>query len=160
VCGVEQYGEYGWCRLLRRSLRLPSQEILLAGCPVVVVRTGVPFIQDGVSGVFVDRLPSGAKCVKNVADEVALATFVEGIRRVQQTDCHSVRARGVDAFATSHRRSTHRSFGNGEFPWRTHGRVNAYQGERRHSDFGPMYWVATTTSSYQTVRVVPPPVRV
>lgn len=28
-----------------------------------------------------------------------------------------------------------------------------------HSDFGPMYRVATTTSSYQTVRVVPPPIR-
>lgn len=28
-----------------------------------------------------------------------------------------------------------------------------------HSAFGPMYLVATTTSSYQSVRVVPPPVR-
>jgi hypothetical protein len=49
-----------------------------------------PFIQDGVTGVFVDRLPPCAECVKNVADEVALATFVEGIRRVQQTDRHSM----------------------------------------------------------------------
>ncbi|MFQ3592162.1 MAG: glycosyltransferase [Gemmataceae bacterium] len=44
---------------------LALQEILLAGCPVVGVRTGAPFIQDGVTGVFVDRLPPGAKCVKN-----------------------------------------------------------------------------------------------
>ncbi|MFO0799681.1 MAG: hypothetical protein U0804_19600 [Gemmataceae bacterium] len=68
---------------------------------LVGVRTGAPFIQDGVTGVFVERLPPGAKCVKNDADEVALATFVEGIRRVQQTDRHLVRAAASEVFATA-----------------------------------------------------------
>jgi hypothetical protein len=52
--------------------------------------------------MFVDRLPPGAKCVKDATDEASLVAFVEGIRRVQQTERHSVRARAVDAFATVH----------------------------------------------------------
>ncbi len=70
---------------------LALQEILLAGCPVVGVCTGAPFIQDGVTGVFVDRLPPGTKCVKNDVDEEALATFVEGIQRIQQFSRVSIR---------------------------------------------------------------------
>ena len=77
---------------------LALQEILLAGCPVVGVRTGAPFIQDGVTGVFVDRLPPGAKCVKNDADEVALATFVEGIRRGLEMTRDAVRTSASSAF--------------------------------------------------------------
>jgi glycosyltransferase involved in cell wall biosynthesis len=79
---------------------LALQEILLAGCPVIGVRTGAPFIQDGVTGVFVDRLPPGAKCVKNDADEAALTAFVEGIRSIQQTVRHSVRAAASEVFGT------------------------------------------------------------
>jgi hypothetical protein len=60
---------------------LALQEILLAGCPVVGVRTGAPFIQDGVTGVFVERLPPGAKCLENDADPAALGLFVAGIQR-------------------------------------------------------------------------------
>jgi hypothetical protein len=48
---------------------LALQEILLAGCPVVGVRTGAPFIHDGIPGVFVDCLPPGAKCVKSDDDQ-------------------------------------------------------------------------------------------
>jgi hypothetical protein len=76
---------------------LALQEILLSGCPVVGVRTGAPFIQDGVTGVFVDRLPPGAKCVKNDADEAALATFMVAIQATHQTDRHSVRSRVIGA---------------------------------------------------------------
>ncbi len=79
---------------------LALQEILLAGCPVVGVRTGAPFIHDGITGVFVDRLPPGAKCVKNDADEVALATFVEGIRRGMEMRRDAVRTSAAEAFAT------------------------------------------------------------
>ena len=32
-------------------------------------------------------------------------------------------------------------------------------GTRSQGTLGPMYFVATTTSSYHTVRVVPPPLR-
>lgn len=79
---------------------LALQEILLAGCPVVGVRTGAPFVNDGVTGVFVERLPPGAKCVKNDADEVALATFVEGIRRGMEMRRDAVRTSAAEAFAT------------------------------------------------------------
>jgi len=69
---------------------------------VVGVRTGVPFIRNGVTGVFVDRLPPGAKCVKNDANAAALAAFVEGIQRIQHTDRHSVRAAAGEVFGTEH----------------------------------------------------------
>ncbi len=128
---------------------LTLQEILLAGWPVVGVRTRAPFLRDGVTGVFTDRLPPGAKWVKNDADKAALAAFVEGIQRGQRGFRHG-----------THRRSDYRCTGNGPFPWTTSRCVSADRlRERRHSDFGPTYWVATTTSSYQTVRVVPPPAR-
>ncbi|MFQ3651956.1 MAG: hypothetical protein SNJ75_16660, partial [Gemmataceae bacterium] len=77
---------------------LALQEILLAGCPVVGVRTGAPFIQDGVTGVFVDRLPPGAKCVKNDADEAALVAFVERLQSLQNWDRQQVRESAASAF--------------------------------------------------------------
>ncbi len=70
---------------------LALQEIALVGCPTVGVRTGTPFIQDGVTGVFVDRLPPGAKCVKNDADEVALATFLDALQSLQNRERQEVR---------------------------------------------------------------------
>jgi hypothetical protein len=50
---------------------------------VAGVRTGAPFIQDGVTGVYVNRLPPGAKCVKTDADATALAAFQTAIHRSQ-----------------------------------------------------------------------------
>lgn len=75
-------------------------ERLLDGCSVVGVRTGAPFIHVGVTGVFVDRLPLGAKWVKNDGAEAALAAFVDGVQRIQQTDRHSVRAGAGEVFGT------------------------------------------------------------
>jgi hypothetical protein len=77
---------------------LALQEILLAGCPTVGVRTGAPFIQDGVTGVFVKRLPPGAKCVQNDADADSLGVFVAGIRRGMEMKRDAVRASAADAF--------------------------------------------------------------
>ena len=37
---------------------LALQEILLAGCPTVGVRTGAPYVEHGFSGFWVERLPS------------------------------------------------------------------------------------------------------
>ena len=71
---------------------------MLAGCPVVWVCTGVPFIQDGVTGVFVDRLPPGAKCVKNDADEMALAAYIHAVRVLQNRDRQEVREQAALAF--------------------------------------------------------------
>lgn len=77
---------------------LALQEILLAGCPVVGVRTGAPFIQDGITGVFVDRLPPGAKCIKNDADAVALAAFLDALQSLQIRDRMHVRESAASAF--------------------------------------------------------------
>jgi hypothetical protein len=69
------------------------------GSPTVVgVRTGAPFIQDGVTGVFVDRLPPGAKCVKNDADEMALAAYIHAVQVLQTRDRKHVREQAALAF--------------------------------------------------------------
>ena len=77
---------------------LALQEILLAGCPTVGVRTGAPFIRDGVTGVFVERLPPGVKCVKNNADEAALAAYIHAVRVLQTRDRKHVREQAAAAF--------------------------------------------------------------
>jgi hypothetical protein len=79
---------------------LALQEILLAGCPTVGVRTGAPFIQDGVTGVLVERLPPGAKCVKSDADETALAAFLDAVGRAGAMPRNTVRSCAAERFAT------------------------------------------------------------
>lgn len=69
---------------------LALQEILLAGCPVVGVRTGAPFIQDGVTGVFVDRLPPGAKCVESDNEAKALDQMIQSVYVAREWDRHSI----------------------------------------------------------------------
>ena len=39
---------------------LAMQEILLAGCPTVGVRTGASFVRHGETGIVVERLPPAA----------------------------------------------------------------------------------------------------
>lgn len=58
---------------------LALQEILLAGCPVVGVRTGAAFVQHGVTGTLVDRLPPGRTCISADADQAVLAIFADAI---------------------------------------------------------------------------------
>jgi hypothetical protein len=48
----------------------------------------------------VDRLPPGAKNIKNDMDEAALAAFVGAIQAAQQTDRHSVRSSVSEVFGT------------------------------------------------------------
>jgi hypothetical protein len=79
---------------------LALQEILLAGCPVIGVRTGAPFIQDGVTGVFVDRLPPGAKCVKSDGDMVDLLHLATAVNFALGIDRHTVRATASWSFST------------------------------------------------------------
>jgi hypothetical protein len=109
---VRHYGQYKREQLFEAARRsracayltdddhgpLALQEILLAGCPTVGVRTGAPFIQDGVTGIFVDRLPPGAKCVKNDADEAALAAYIHAVQVLQTRDREHVRERAASAF--------------------------------------------------------------
>jgi len=58
-----------------------------------------PFIHDGVTGVFVERLPPGAKCVKNDADEAALAAYQTAIHRSQSLPRGRVRSEAATRFA-------------------------------------------------------------
>jgi hypothetical protein len=79
---------------------LALQEILLAGCPTVGVRTGASFVRDGGTGVVVERLPPGRQCVETDKDVRALAVFMEAIEQAQAMDRHSVRERAAERFAT------------------------------------------------------------
>ncbi len=58
---------------------LALQEILLAGCPTVGVRTGASLIEPNETGRWVDRLPPGRDCVEGDEDEVALAAYLDTI---------------------------------------------------------------------------------
>lgn len=66
------------------------QEILLAGCPTVGVRTGASFVRNGETGVVVDRLPPGSQCAESDADVRALAVFMAAIDQAQTIDRPSV----------------------------------------------------------------------
>ncbi len=70
---------------------LALQEILLAGCPTVGVRTGASFVTTGETGVLVDRLPPGQQCVETDEDERALAGYVEAVEQAQAMGRESVR---------------------------------------------------------------------
>lgn len=78
---------------------LALQEILLAGCPTVGVRTGASFVRNGVTGFVVDRLPPGRQCVENDADQLALAVYVDAIARAQALDRQSIRAAAEQEFS-------------------------------------------------------------
>ena len=79
---------------------LALQEILLAGCPTVGVRTGASFVRTGETGVVVDRLPPGRQCAESDDDVRALAVFMEAIEQAQSMDRHSVRDRAAEEFDT------------------------------------------------------------
>jgi hypothetical protein len=79
---------------------LALQEILLAGCPVVGVRTGAAFVQHGATGMLVDRLPPGRSCISSDADHAVLASFVSAIAAAMALDRAVVRDAATEAFAT------------------------------------------------------------
>jgi len=82
---------------------LVLEEILLAGCPTVGVRTGASFVRPGIIGLLVDRLPPGHEHVANADGDAALATCLDTIRQAQDMDRHAVPAvpaAAADEFAT------------------------------------------------------------
>ncbi len=79
---------------------LALQEILLAGCPTVGVRTGASFVRTGETGVLVDRFPPGRQCVETDEDERALAGYMEAVHQVQAIDRADVRRRAAEEFDT------------------------------------------------------------
>ena len=79
---------------------LALQEIMLAGCPTVGVRTGDSLIQPDVTGFWVNRLPPGRACVESAEDEAALAAYLDAIHQAQSFDRAEVRFRAAERFAT------------------------------------------------------------
>lgn len=77
---------------------LALQEILLAGCPTVGVRTGASFVRTGETGVVVDRLPPGRQRAESDEDARALAVFMDSIKKAQWMDRHRVRERPASEF--------------------------------------------------------------
>lgn len=79
---------------------LGLQEILLAGCPVIGVRTGASLIEEGVTGTWVKRLPPGEHCCKTDDDHAALEEYVSSLTRLMTWDRKSVRSRAAEVFDT------------------------------------------------------------
>ena len=89
--GEESYDDHG---------PLALQEVLLAGCPTVGVRTGASLIEPNGTGLWVDRLPPGRECVDSDEDEVALAVYLDAIHQAQSFDRAEVPSRAAEQFAT------------------------------------------------------------
>ena len=79
---------------------LALQEILLAGCPTVGVRTGASFVRTGETGVVVDRLPPGRQRAESDDDVRALTVLIEAIEKAQTMDRQSVRQRATVDFGS------------------------------------------------------------
>ena len=80
---------------------LALAEILCAGCPAVGVRTGAPFIEEGVTGYFADRLPPGRASVASDEDREMLTSYVKAIRCAQTLNRSDLRLRVIDEFAAT-----------------------------------------------------------
>jgi hypothetical protein len=70
---------------------LALQEILLAGCPTIGVRTGASFVRDGVTGYLVEQLPPGLCSVETDGQRAWLAAYPDAIRQGQELDRRLVR---------------------------------------------------------------------
>jgi len=79
---------------------LALQEILLAGCPTVGVRTGASFVRDGVTGYLVPKMPPGAACAKDEESKALLRLYMETIAKAQEMDRRAVREAAAEEFAT------------------------------------------------------------
>ncbi len=80
---------------------LALQEILLAGCPTVGVRTGASLVRDGVTGVWVERLPSGPEHFESGNDEANLNTYLNAVKQAAEIDREEVRQVASAEFGTS-----------------------------------------------------------
>jgi hypothetical protein len=79
---------------------LALQEILLAGCPAVGVRTGASFIQEGATGFWVERLPPGANAVRSDKDVANLADLIERLSKAIDLDRAEIREIAAVQFST------------------------------------------------------------
>lgn len=79
---------------------LALQEILLAGCPTVGVVTGASLIENGTTGILVDRLPPGRSCIVNESDEFALESYLNALDRAMAMRRDEIRARATQIYRT------------------------------------------------------------
>ena len=79
---------------------LALQEILLSGCPVVGVRTGAAFVRHGVTGLLVDRLPPGWRCIGCDQDKENLDEYLRSIYAATEFDRTAVRLASESIFST------------------------------------------------------------
>jgi hypothetical protein len=80
---------------------LALQQILLAGCPTVGVRTGASLVRDGVTGILVERLPPGGQRVENEDDEAALGAYLDALGQAQLLSRRAVREQASIEFGTA-----------------------------------------------------------
>lgn len=71
---------------------LAQAEILLAGCPVVGVRRGAPFVVTGLTGLYIDRFPEA------IGDDYY--AMIETINTCQTLSRAGVRQRAEEMFST------------------------------------------------------------
>lgn len=74
---------------------LALQEILLSGCPTVGVRTGAPYVEDGVTGFLVSQLPTSS------GGQRALENYLDHLRRARTLHRSVVRSAAADRFQTA-----------------------------------------------------------
>jgi hypothetical protein len=79
---------------------LALQEILLAGCPTVGVHTGTSFVQHGLTGFLVERMPPGTACVETDTERALLQEYMDVIKRAQELNRAQVRQQASEAFGT------------------------------------------------------------
>lgn len=74
---------------------LALEEILLAGCPTVGVPTGAPFIESGINGFLVSRLPA------EDGGRASFADYVRHLDRARDLDRPTVREDAATRFDTT-----------------------------------------------------------
>jgi hypothetical protein len=79
---------------------LALQEILLAGCPTVGVRTGASFVRDGVTGFVVERLPPGRRCLEDDAERHSLEVYLDALALSQNLNRYAVRSEAAQQFGS------------------------------------------------------------
>jgi glycosyltransferase involved in cell wall biosynthesis len=79
---------------------LALQEILLAGCPTVGVRTGASFVRAGVTGFWVERLPPGGRATSSEQDALLLTAYVDRIAQAMELNRYQVREYAVQEYST------------------------------------------------------------
>lgn len=73
-------------------------EILLTGCPVVGVRNGAAFVDEGTTGLIVEQFPPGPKCFQSDRDSASLTQLRNAIRAAEEMSHERVRDAAMSTF--------------------------------------------------------------